>query len=120
MEATAAAQQQSIFRVLDHCGCTIRALFINNKPSSIDYYFACDLCAIYAAKDRIQMYFNGCLFELDRYDIKTLLGPKGWINSGVFGQISRKYDYNKFRHNAILLMHRCTETANSHSNLVSN
>ncbi len=68
------------------------------------------------------MHFYGCLFELERYDLKVLLGPKGWISAGLFGTISRKYDYNAFRHNAVGLMHKyaAAVTSSSHPQLQQN
>ena len=92
----------------------MRAVYINTKPSALEYYFACERCSAGSDKHRVEMYFNSCMFDMDRYDVKTLLGTKGWIDSNLFGRIMRTRDFNAFRHNAINLMHRLT-TSNSHT-----
>lgn len=80
-----------LFRILDHCGCCMRARFFNNVPSQLEYYFACESCSEYKELESIRFIFFSCEYELQRYSIKELVGPKGWTDyNGVMKIMARR------------------------------
>ena len=76
-----------IFRILDHCGCSIRASFAEGKALGLEYFVACDRCGKHLSKERYMYYGLSSLHEIQMYPLKILLGTKGWIEEATWRRI---------------------------------
>lgn len=107
-----------IYKVLDHCGCMFHATFVENKPTALDYFMACESCKLHLSKERFQYYLVSCTQDITIYPLKDLLGAKGWIDQKVWSAIvhRRKFVMMEFLENARTLKARFITPVHHHIN----
>jgi len=83
-----------IYKIFDHCGCSVNAPCISgNIIGDVYYSYMCDICYIAMSRERYSFILN--FFNDDKkYKVKDLLDKKGWIDEKTWANVMRFHKHN--------------------------
>ena len=73
------ARYTEIYKILDHCGCTIVSKIENNHITNILYAYICDRCVLSMTIDNYKNIINYLSHDM-RYSIKELMSHREWLD----------------------------------------
>ena len=106
MDVLEPQKHSHIFRVLDHCGCIIRAIFLNDTPTNLEYYSTCYTCRDYLSYKKYIEIYQMCADETQRYKIQDLTHCRGWITRNEIIRLVGKLNIEDNKNNAKQLVMR--------------
>ena len=91
-------QCQYIYKVLDHCGCSVSCKLVNKKFANISYSQMCDFCYLSLTPEKYISILNYFADDM-RFTLKDLLHYKGWVDVNSWYSSMKILKHSKHRMN---------------------